>query len=108
MDMLYKIVCGVQEEEFIATSIVSNDVPISSIRVEYCFNKEQEIKDRISIENGLRPSSPLSKIYIHVSIDNKKFKGKFVIIKDVVNVAWLIKEKDKSKWENGFKSLFGR
>ena len=107
MDMLYKIVCGDQEEELIATSVVSNGVPISSIRVEYRFNKEQSIKDRIAIENGLRPSSPLSKIYIHVSIDNKKFKGKFAIVKDVVNVAWLIKEKDKSNWIKGFKSLFG-
>lgn len=106
MDMLYKVVCGEQEEEFIATSVVSNDVPISSIRIEYSFNKEQEIKDAISRKNGIRPS-PLSKIYIHVSIDNKKFKGKFTIIKDVVNVAWLIKEKDKNKWIKGFKSLFG-
>lgn len=82
MDTLYEVRCGNQKEKFIADAVVSNDIPIASVR-------------------QFRGDLP-SKIYTSIQIDDKKFKGEFVIIKDSVNVAWLVKKKDENYWKKSF------
>ncbi len=87
MDTLYKISNGEQREEFYATGIMNNDIPIGNIRMGIVTRDKQNIR------------------CICINID-EKFKGEISIVKDVVNNAWLVKKKDESNWKNGFKKLF--